>query len=233
VRFIVPSFSGGLVVEAPAAEAAAPEGDVTASIESSAGFNAALAQSLPPGPKGNAVEWYVRPTEGGQYGPADTDSFRQWIAEGRVPSSAWVWRTGWADWKSGSEAVETFAAEKTRTSPPPLPGSRAPFVDPPAGAATPSIAAGSNLTPASHIGLAPPARPTVNGQAAAPRPVDSIYAARRRRRRVNQQLTFVLGTVAIILLVVLVMVLVRPKSPQPVTNEPTGPASNSPTSSNL
>jgi hypothetical protein len=51
------------------------------------------------------VAWYVRPAGGGQFGPATSEVFRQWIEDGRVAVDSWVWRTGWADWKAGSEAL--------------------------------------------------------------------------------------------------------------------------------
>jgi len=44
--------------------------------------------------------WYVRPSAGGQYGPADGTIMRRWLAEGRVGTDALVWREGWPDWKS-------------------------------------------------------------------------------------------------------------------------------------
>ncbi|MEO8499163.1 MAG: DUF4339 domain-containing protein [Planctomycetota bacterium] len=43
--------------------------------------------------------WYVRPTGGGQYGPARGDVMRRWLTEGRVSADSMVWREGWADWK--------------------------------------------------------------------------------------------------------------------------------------
>ncbi len=43
--------------------------------------------------------WYVRPTAGGQYGPARGDVMRRWLSEGRVSADSMVWREGWADWK--------------------------------------------------------------------------------------------------------------------------------------
>ncbi len=43
--------------------------------------------------------WYVRPTAGGQYGPARGDVMRRWVEEGRVSADSMVWQEGWADWK--------------------------------------------------------------------------------------------------------------------------------------
>jgi hypothetical protein len=47
---------------------------------------------------GNVV-WYVRPSSGGQFGPAAAEVMRNWLAEGRVAADALVWREGWRDWQ--------------------------------------------------------------------------------------------------------------------------------------
>ncbi|MGI9471173.1 MAG: DUF4339 domain-containing protein [Rubripirellula sp.] len=49
--------------------------------------------------------WYVRPPSGGQYGPASGDILRKWIGEGRVASTALLWREGWPQWRDASEAL--------------------------------------------------------------------------------------------------------------------------------
>lgn len=49
--------------------------------------------------------WYVRPPSGGQYGPASSDILRKWIGEGRVASTALLWRDGWPQWRDASEAM--------------------------------------------------------------------------------------------------------------------------------
>jgi hypothetical protein len=51
---------------------------------------------------GTAV-WYVRPPSGGQFGPADADVMRSWLAEGRVSADTFVWREGWRDWLEAGE----------------------------------------------------------------------------------------------------------------------------------
>jgi hypothetical protein len=48
--------------------------------------------------------WYVRPPNGGQYGPANTEIFGEWITEGRVAASSLVWRDGWPQWRTATEA---------------------------------------------------------------------------------------------------------------------------------
>jgi hypothetical protein len=53
--------------------------------------------------------WYVRPPSGGQYGPASNEILQQWIDEGRVASSALLWRDGWPQWREAAEAFPELA----------------------------------------------------------------------------------------------------------------------------
>ena len=116
VRFIVPSFSGGRVAEAPGSDSGRFEaggsgsGYVSVALESSAPFESGV--NL-----GAAVAWYVRPATGGQFGPVDTPTFQQWVREGRVGADSWVWRTGWAQWKARGEALQLLAAERAARPP--------------------------------------------------------------------------------------------------------------------
>lgn len=52
--------------------------------------------------------WYLRPTSGGQFGPAPTESFAQWLREGRITADALVWRDGWPEWLSGLQAFPDY-----------------------------------------------------------------------------------------------------------------------------
>ncbi|MDA1051340.1 MAG: DUF4339 domain-containing protein [Planctomycetota bacterium] len=54
--------------------------------------------------------WYVRPTAGGQYGPARGDVMRRWLSEGRVSADSMVWREGWADWKLAGPVFPSLEA---------------------------------------------------------------------------------------------------------------------------
>jgi len=56
----------------------------------------------------NAV-WYVRPSAGGQYGPATADVMRAWLAEGRIAYDTLVWREGWRDWREAGEVFPQLA----------------------------------------------------------------------------------------------------------------------------
>lgn len=62
------------------------------------------------------VVWYVRPFGGGQFGPATTDVFRDWLAEGRLSPDSLVWREGWSVWKEAGEVFPQL------TSGQPIPG---------------------------------------------------------------------------------------------------------------
>lgn len=60
---------------------------------------------LPADPLADAphASWYVRPTSGGQFGPATSHVMRQWIDEGRVAADSLVWRDGWAEWRTAKD----------------------------------------------------------------------------------------------------------------------------------
>ena len=46
-----------------------------------------------------------------QYGPANTETFGQWIQEGRVAASSLVWRDGWSQWRTATEAFPDISAQ--------------------------------------------------------------------------------------------------------------------------
>jgi hypothetical protein len=167
-RFVVPSFSGGRVTEAPEAPAG--------SSASSANNHTAEAA------------WYVRPAAGGQFGPVASEVFEQWVREGRVAADSWVWRTGWADWKSGREALAAGGDSSANSS-----------LD--------SVA----IQPAdSGDDLAVPASASRRrDDFPVPKPGEALSTARRRRQQLNHRLTLILGLVAVVLIVVLAVVLSR------------------------
>ena len=53
--------------------------------------------------------WYVRPSSGGQYGPASGEVMCKWIDEGRVANDSLVWRQGWPDWKPAEDLFPSLA----------------------------------------------------------------------------------------------------------------------------
>lgn len=57
----------------------------------------------------DSATWYVRPPSGGQYGPANGETLKSWIVEGRVARNALLWRDGWPQWREASEAMPQIA----------------------------------------------------------------------------------------------------------------------------
>jgi len=94
--------SGATVAEmgSPTVAATAPRPDqyptTTDDADSSA---AAEADSADPLAEAGDAVWYVRPTTGGQFGPANAHVMRTWLAEGRIAAETLVWREGWRDWQ--------------------------------------------------------------------------------------------------------------------------------------
>jgi hypothetical protein len=161
----VPSFSGGRVAETPEA----PAGATTIYHKAEAA-------------------WYVRPAAGGQFGPVASDVFEQWVREGRVAADSWVWRTGWADWKSGREALAGDGDSAVSSA-----------LD---STAIQAADSGSDLA-------IPSPTPRRRDDFPVPKPGEALSGARRRRQQLNHRLTLILGLVAVVLIVVLAVVLSR------------------------
>jgi hypothetical protein len=49
--------------------------------------------------------WYVRPPQGGQYGPASSQVMRAWVEEGRVPPESQIWAEGWPEWRTANQVL--------------------------------------------------------------------------------------------------------------------------------
>ncbi len=98
--------SGGQPHSQPAVtDGAAPSGDTRGTASRSTGGSDFQ--------WGNAeTTWYVRPSTGGQFGPADGPTMQQWFREGRVAGDTLLWRDGWTDWRH---------AESLRVPQPPTP----------------------------------------------------------------------------------------------------------------
>ena len=91
-----------------------PEVEVEVDEQEASGGSSAQAPIQPPPPPPPAADssdplaeagdvvWYVRPTSGGQFGPASADVMRAWMAEGRIAAETLVWREGWRDWREAS-----------------------------------------------------------------------------------------------------------------------------------
>jgi len=76
--------------------------------------------------------WHVRPRSGQQYGPADAATIERWLAEGRVPADALVWRQGWPEWRTAASVFHQLRpADSAPNASTPLPsGSGAPLERP-------------------------------------------------------------------------------------------------------
>ncbi len=92
----------------------------------------APAEPVPVDPIDEAPDaiWYIRPSSGGQYGPARGDIMRKWMGEGRVNADSLVWREGWNDWSTAADIFPSLGAGITPpvsapTAPAPFPGSPA------------------------------------------------------------------------------------------------------------
>jgi hypothetical protein len=137
----------------------------------------------------------VRPAAGGQFGPATTEAFQQWIEDGRVAVDSWVWRTGWADWKAGGEAlaqipVRPSPSASSAMAPTPEPSIVAPVVphDRPVVTAEALVGAAAHIEPAS---------------------ADVRRAEIKRRKDKVRKLSTILALVALAMLMALVFVLAR------------------------
>lgn len=52
------------------------------------------------------ASWFVRPVSGGQFGPADANTMKSWLSEGRIGRDSYVWREGWDDWENAEKVFE-------------------------------------------------------------------------------------------------------------------------------
>ncbi len=189
-KFLVPRESGcqaEAIAELAAAESDAVSGDASGEALHRDYEEPPPAPSLPPAaatetPATDEV-WHVRMASGEQFGPANTEVMRGWIAEGRVPADCWVWRTGWAEWKPGGQAI-TFLngpAPPAHLKPPTSEPTSAPVEIPTAPAAddlpTPTIATANYLN------------------------------TKRTRQARARKVTFFLGGLVLLLIVILAVVL--------------------------
>lgn len=90
------------------------------------------AKRLPDDPLAEAPDavWYVRLSDGTQFGPATAGVMRQWMEEDRIGGDCLVWREGWRDWR---EAVDAFPNLRDRSMPNVDTGGRIPRRAPPDG----------------------------------------------------------------------------------------------------
>lgn len=72
------------------------------------------------------ASWFVRPTSGGQFGPADANAMKSWLSEGRVGRDSLVWREGWEEWESAEKIfeLEFQGVSEPKNTTPPVPNSK-------------------------------------------------------------------------------------------------------------
>jgi hypothetical protein len=90
----------GGAVSRPASQRAAvvPAGDVSPTTSATATATAPSTAARDPISEAPSALWYVRISDGNQFGPAPGDMMRRWLEEGRVTADSLVWREGWAEW---------------------------------------------------------------------------------------------------------------------------------------
>lgn len=151
--------------------------------------------------------WFVQPPTGGQYGPATSDIFEQWLAEHRVTRDSLVWREGWEQWQPAGEVFPEYFSTTSAPSLaiPPDPASQT------AGSnrAAPKNAASEVAT----VGTASPSAGSVslvNGASASTTTLDRARLAKKMKRKRNYTVMIsILAVISIGLVIALIVVLSR------------------------
>jgi hypothetical protein len=171
--------------------------------------------------------WYVRPSTGGQFGPASADVMRSWLDDGRVSATSLVWRAGWADWQSAASVFPQLASA-------PEPPGIAPTTSTGGMPVLPAIDVTASATPSAGSlpqGYVVQTIPMTVDTAMPPRdsgvsPLSSTVLRRRRQRDMRLYASGVLAVVSLILMIVLFVVFRRGDQP---SSAETAPAADSST----
>ncbi|MBT4693309.1 MAG: DUF4339 domain-containing protein [Planctomycetaceae bacterium] len=59
------------------------------------------------------LNWYIRPANGSEYGPADNERLRAWVSENRIGADTELRRDDWLQWKPASDIFIDFSATPT------------------------------------------------------------------------------------------------------------------------
>jgi hypothetical protein len=122
----IPKTANAAVMQAASVPAGLPRPEpvVPRQVGSSAAPGLGTKGSMPPAPLHGAehAQWYVRHANGQQYGPAVGEIFHKWIAEGRVPGNALIWREGWAEWLSAAVVFPQLAPQRMLSPAEDVPG---------------------------------------------------------------------------------------------------------------
>lgn len=147
----------------------------------------------PPGPPLHAIDeapgavWYVRPSGGGQFGPASGEIMRNWLDEGRVGATAMVWRAGWSEWRSAADVFPHL-------------GGSLPPESRPAANGMPPLPMGQVVQTVAAAPAAPSAADS------SPPPLAQAVLKRRRKKDVRLIASAILAVVSLILVIVLVLI---------------------------
>ena len=176
-RFIVPASSGIQAEHLSEDVGSKPEDQNLSPVELP--DQSMIIQTAPPAPANIPLPdlWFVCTAEGQQYGPADSQLMKSWIAEGRVADDCQVWHAGWPDWKRAEEAV-TMLGE----SPPPPPTEQVPEIT------------------ADPV----PLNPNIESH---PHPSTRTPSHQRARRERARLITIALGGLVLLLLVAILLVI--------------------------
>ncbi len=128
---VQPTPAAGEATPSAAAPIEPPKSPTTASAATTSSASADMPDPLA---EAGDVVWYVRPSSGGQFGPAVREVMRGWIEEGRVGADSLVWREGWRDWREASDVFPSLGAGRVE----PPPGAIASLAPPIHGAAAPT-----------------------------------------------------------------------------------------------
>jgi hypothetical protein len=194
------------VASAPAATvpvASAPAATVPAATVPAADVPQAapLVAAAPSDPITEAPQalWYVRPTTGGQYGPASGDAMRGWIDEGRVNGQSLIWREGWPEWKKADGVFRQLAQPAANTTAPMTAPMSAPMTAAPA-MPIPSV----NTSGPASVAPTPPSGSSSVGRADESRPV-----VRRRKSNLTTIVAVAVMTLLLALSAVILFFVMR------------------------
>jgi hypothetical protein len=186
-----------------------------------AGSTSKASASADPIAEDPTAVWYVRPTSGGQFGPASAEIMRAWLGEGRVGASSLVWRAGWPEWRPAVSVFPELQAALSSVpeprSAPELPnGAKVPVGSVPA---VPILPVGRAV---SHVAAYEPG--SAESHADLPDLAKSIPAMppvvrRRRGQELSPMVSIVLLAIAVILVVILIVIVFN-RSEEPAVEGP-------------
>jgi hypothetical protein len=119
------------------------------------------------------------------------------VKEGRVAADSWVWRSGWAGWKPGGEALQLVAGERELPKPAPAPVE--------VGLPESMAIAADSFQSEGDFGLTAAAA-SVDFERDV---TDAQRSDHRRRKQRVRNVSVLLGIVAMLMIVALVLVLAR------------------------